>query len=97
MISFKTIVEMTQQFRPMIRVRALLTVLAVVILVIPATAAALEIGDQAPDSSYLVQMELLIDCPITWARDPWCWPSSLKPLPGDEPWNVSRCVTASRI
>ena len=48
MISFKTIVEMTQQFRPMIRARALLTVLAVVILVIPATAAALEIGDQAP-------------------------------------------------
>ena len=40
--------EMIQQFRPMIRNRALLTALAVAILVMPATAAALEIGDQAP-------------------------------------------------
>ena len=39
---------MIQQFRPMIRNRALLTALAVAILVMPATAAALEIGDQAP-------------------------------------------------
>ena len=39
---------MIQQFRPMIRNRALLTALAMAILVIPATAAALEIGDQAP-------------------------------------------------
>ena len=40
--------EMIQQFRPMIRNRALLTALAVAVLVMPATAAALEIGDQAP-------------------------------------------------
>ena len=39
---------MIQQFRPMIRNRALLTALVVAILVMPATAAALEIGDQAP-------------------------------------------------
>ena len=39
---------MIQQFRPTIRNRALLTALAVAILVMPATAAALEIGDQAP-------------------------------------------------
>lgn len=39
---------MIQQFWPMIRNRALLTALAVAILVMPATAAALEIGDQAP-------------------------------------------------
>ena len=39
---------MIQQFRPMIRNRALLTALVVAIIVMPATAAALEIGDQAP-------------------------------------------------
>ena len=39
---------MIQKFRPIIRNRALLTALAVAILVMPATAAALEIGDQAP-------------------------------------------------